>query len=245
MGPNFSSMLGGFKMPSEAVLTEALNGVLKLLPQNILAMIDTYKTLFFLGAACLLTLLAFEGYKLFKMVVYAGGAFAFAYLGLTYLAPHLADSVAPMLPPIISFPGLVAIACALLAVFLTRFAYTFMIMAIGGVSGYFLGSTVIYNLLIGYFNTLDFLKVDTVKYIVGGVMAALLALVFILLFKHIYMLLTSFGGMIGAALLLRNVVVPVADDTIKISFVVLGIAVGIFAIVHQYKEEEKALEIVF
>lgn len=226
-------------------LTGYVAGVIGLLPPHIVGLIEQYKPLFLLAAICIVSLLAFEGYKLFKMLVYIGGAFAFGYLGITYLTPLIAETVVPMLPANINFPGLVAVVCALIAVFLTRCAYTFMIMVIGGVGGYFLGSTVIYNLLVGYFNTLDFLQGDMVKHIVGGVIAALLALIFILLFKHIYMLATSFGGMIACALLLQNIVMPSADENTQICFIILGVAVGIFALVHQYKEEEKALEIVF
>ena len=226
-------------------LTGYVSGIIGLLPPHIVGLIEQYKPLFLLAAICIVSLLAFEGYKLFKMLVYIGGAFAFGYLGITYLTPLIAETVVPMLPANINFPGLVAVVCALIAVFLTRCAYTFMIMVIGGVGGYFLGSTVIYNLLVGYFNTLDFLQGDMVKHIVGGVIAALLALIFILLFKHIYMLATSFGGMIASALLLQNIVMPSADENTQICFIILGVAVGIFALVHQYKEEEKALEIVF
>ena len=226
-------------------LIGSLTGMINLLPPHLVGLIELYKPLILLAAICVVSLIAFEGYKLFKMLVYIGGAFAFGYLGITYLAPALAENIVPMLPENINYPGLVAVVCALLAVFLTRCAYTFMIMVIGGVGGYFLGSTVIYNLLVGCFNTLDFLQGDMVKHIVGGVIAALLALIFILLFKHIYMLATSFGGMIACALLLQNIVMPSADENTQICFIILGVAVGIFALVHQYKEEEKALEIVF
>ena len=226
-------------------LNDILGSVMGLIPPHIAECIELYKPLFLLAAICILSLIAFEGYKLFKMLVYVGGAFAFGYLGITYLAPELEEYIASKLPENISYPGLVAVACALIAVFLTRCAFTFMIMAIGGVGGYFLGSTVIYNLLIGYFNTLDFLKAGMVKHIVVGVIAALLALVCILIFKHIYMFATSFGCMIISTLLLQNIVIPTANDDIKICFIILGVVVGIFALVHQYRQEEKDLEIVF
>ena len=248
MGDNVSTMIeGGISGLSKSIFSDLIPSVMALLPQHIVNLIEMYKPLFLLAAICVLSLLALEGYKIFKMLVYVGGAFAFGYLGITYLAPAIASSVVPMLPSElnINFPGLVAVVCALVAVFLTRCAYTFMIMVIGGVGGYFLGSTVICNLLVGYFNTLDFLKGDMVKYIVGGVIAALLALISILLFKHIYMVATSFGGMVLSALLLQTIVMPTADNNVKICFIILGIAVGIYALVHQYKEEEKALEIVF
>ena len=60
-----------------------------------------------------------------------------------------------------------------------------------------------------------------------------------------YIIGTSFGGNIIAALLVQFAIIPAGDETLKISFIVLGIALGIFAVVRQYREEEKAMEIIF
>ena len=246
MGEYVNVMLdSGLGAASNQILTDPAGGLMKLIPENITSFLGGHQSIIILAAICILTLLAFEGYRLFKMIVYAGSAFVFGYLGITYLAPAIAPSVSGFIPAIVDFPGLVGILCALIAVFLARCAYPFMIMCLGGVAGYFLGSTWVYNLLIGYFNTLDFLKTDIAKYIVGGVIASVLAIFFILLFKHIYMVATSFGGTIGAALLLQSILGPTGDDTVKICFAVLGAALGIYAIVYQYREEEKAMEIVF
>ena len=149
-----------------------------------------------------------------------------------------------MVPSIIDFSALVAVICAVIAIFLTRFAYDFMIAILGGAAGYFLGSMLIYNILVGYFDTLNFLKSPYVSYIVGGIFAAIFGILFITLFKHVFMILTSFGCMIDAALLLQVLLVPNADWNVKICFILVGVAVAIFAIVRQYKEEEKAMEIV-
>ena len=202
-----------------------------------------HRVLVLLAAACIFALIAFEGYKLFKMSVYGGGAFVFGLLGLWYLAPKIPETVRALIPDIIDFDALVALVCALVAVFLARFAFKFMIMILGGVAGYFLGSMYIYSILTNYFSTLDFLKMGVVKHVVGGVFAALLSILFLLLFKHIFMVLTSFGCMIDAFVFIRMMILPNADMTLKISFIVLGVAVGVAAVVRQYKEEEKSFEI--
>ena len=59
------------------------------------------------------------------------------------------------------------------------------------------------------------------------------------------MVVSSFGGSIGAALALQAVVMPAGGKTIQIAFAVLGAAFGIYCIVRQYKQEEKDLEIVY
>lgn len=222
-----------------------LDTLVNMIPAEIMAIYNTHTALFLIAAICIVTLIAFEGYKLFKMVIYAGSAFLFGLIGYWYISPELEASIKPMIPDMIDYHVLVAIVCALVAVFLCRCAYNFMIMLLGGVSGFLLGSTVIYNAFVGYFNTLDFLKMDAVKYIIGGVFAVLFSILFILLFKHLFMLITSIGGMISAAVLLKMVLVPDGDETVKLCFIVLGFAVGILAVVNQYKEEEKAMEIVF
>jgi hypothetical protein len=66
-----------------------------------------------------------------------------------------------------------------------------------------------------------------------------------LMFKHVFMVGSSFGLLGFAGLLMQKLVAPTADDMLKFSFILFGVAVGIFAVVHQYKEEEKSLEIVF
>jgi hypothetical protein len=51
--------------------------------------------------------------------------------------------------------------------------------------------------------------------------------------------------MAGSAIFLQKLVCPGADDQMKWCFVLVGCAVAVFAIVHQYKEEEKSFEILF
>ncbi len=213
--------------------------------ENIISELTKDPTVMLLIGACLLTLLAFEGYRLFKMIVYIGSAFLFGYIGYTQLAPALAPQLESVIPEMINLNGLVAIVCALLAVFLARCAYQFMILLLGAASGYLVGTVFVYQFIVGYFSTLDFLKTEIASYIIGGVIASIFAILFVLIFKHIFMIATAFGGMVGAALLVQEILVPGDDQTIMICFVVLGVAVGVFAVVHQYREEEKSMEIVF
>lgn len=219
--------------------------IISLLPAGILTFYESNKTLFLLGSICVLLLLAVQGYKLFKMLMYAGSAFLFAYIGLNFLAPKIPANILSFVPQSVKADMLVAILCALIAVFLTRCAYNFMIMLLGGVAGYFLGAKVLYGMLIEHFHTLEFLKFDFVPHVVGGVIAVIFAILFILLFKHLFMLISSFGGSVAAGLILQSLVMPDGGTPIKIAFAVLGGAFGIYCIVHQYKEEEKDMEIVF
>lgn len=226
-------------------LMAKIGGLVNLLPAPLQEIYNTHTVICLIGVAAVLCLLAFEGYKIFKMLLYAGGAVGFGVVGYWYIAPEVPANIKGMIPPIVDADVLIAILCALLAVFLCKCAYTFMIMILGGVCGYFLGSMYVYGLLLKHFNTLKFLEMPVVKHIVGGAIAAVAVLLFILLFKHLFIIGTSFGGTIAAALLVQKILIPAADDNMKICFVILAVALGVFAVVRQYKEEEKATEIVF
>lgn len=219
--------------------------LVNLLPAPILALYQEHTVICLMAVVCALGLLAFEGYKLFKMALYAVSAVAFGTVGFWYLAPVIPENIKAMVPEVVEFDVLVAVACALVAILICKCAYTLMIMILGGVVGYFVGSTVVYNLLLTHFNTLEFLKMEMVKHIVGGAIASVMVLIFILMFKHLFIIGTSFGGTISAALVLQNILMPAADDNMKICYIILAIAIGVFGLMRQYKEEEKAVEIVF
>lgn len=222
-------------------LTELVN----MLPAPILEFYNNHSVIFFMVVAAFLALLAFEGYKIFKMLLFTGSAIGFGILGYWYVAPMVPETIKAYIPEIVEVNVLIAVALAFVGLFLCKVAQPFMIMILGGITGYLMGSTFVYALVVDYFNTLDFLKADAVKHIVGGAIAALMVLIFLLFFKHLYIVITSFGGTIGAALILQSIVLPAADDSMKICFVILAIALGIFALTRQYQEEEKAMELVF
>ena len=230
---------------SEEKLMGLINGLIDKIPANIMAIYNSHKALCLFGAVCLLILIAFEGYRIVKMLVTAGSAFAFGYVGLTYLTQYVPESIKSKVPDIVEFEALVAIACALVAVFLCGFAFNLVIAIIGGAAGYFVGVTYLFPMVIGYFHTLDFLQTVEVKYAFGGVLAVLGALFLTALFKGLFMVGTAFGCSIGAAVLLQMFLAPSADESLKLSFIVLGVALGIFAMMRQHKEERRALEIIF
>ena len=193
---------------------------------------------------CLLMLLAVEGYKIFKMALYAGGAFAFAYLGYLFLVPKIPASILSMIPPVVKPQFAVALACGLVALLLTRFARSLMMMILGGALGYYIGSTTMYGILVNYFNTLKFLQNDITKAIVGGVFAAIMAILFLLLFKHAFIIVSSIGGAATAAYLLYPMVIAAQTDSIRNGFLIGGVIIGVICLIRQYREEQKAQELI-
>lgn len=224
-------------------LTGLATDLIDKIPDEIMAIYNAHKSICMFAAICLLALIAFEGYKILRMAVFGGGAFLFGIIGFMYLAPNLPESVVDMVPDIVDINALCAVACALAAVLFASFAYNFMIMILGGVAGYFLGSMFLYGLLLEYFNTLDFLYDPKAEMIVGFVVAAVVGLLFVLVFKPLFTVLTTFGALTGAAVLLQMLLVPEADESLRLSFIVLGLAAAIFAMARQRKDETLALSI--
>ena len=136
MGESVKNMLGslteGFSLDA---ISAKLYGLIDLLPDPIKDLYNANRTLCLLAIACLLALLAFEGYKIFKMLLFAGGAFGFAFVGFKFIAPIIPANIKEMIPDIVDADVLLAVLCALLAVFLCKCAYTLMIMILGGVVG--------------------------------------------------------------------------------------------------------------
>lgn len=208
-----------------------------MIPAPLMAIYNEHKVLFLLALVCILALVAFEGYRFFRMLTYAGSAFLFGLVGYWYISPMVADTLQPMLPDVLDVHVLVAVVCALVALLLCCIAFNLMIFILGGGAGFMLGTTVVYSFLVTFFSSLTFLQTDTVKYIVGGVLAVICALIFTLMFKILFMLATSFGGSIAAALILQSILVPGGDGNVKIAFAILGVVLGILALIRQRKQE--------
>lgn len=217
--------------------------LMSMIPENLLQLYFANQVLCNLALICILMLVAAEGYKLFKLFLYAGGAFLFAYLGYYSIVPILPESVIKLIPGIINPIVAVCVICGIAALLITKFARSLMIMIIGGAVGYYIGTTVAYKMLVDYFHTLNFLKNDTAKMIIGGVIAVICGLFFIILFKHLFILLTAVGGSVAAAYLLYPMLITQANGSIETGFIVAGVVLGIVCVVYQYKEDSKDSEI--
>ena len=216
-----------------------------MIPQGVFEFCAKYEKYVLVFAVCLLVLLAFEGHKIFKMTLFVGIPTGCAIVGMKYLAPFLSGYLAHYVPEFANFDAIVGIAFALVGLFIARCAYNFVIMFLGGACGFLFGYVYAWRVLRDFFDSLQFLQKDGARLIIAGVCAAVAVLFFILLFKHVLIAASSFGCMTGAAILLQKFVCPDASDEMKWCFVLVGCAVAVFAIVHQYKEEEKSFEILF
>ena len=241
-----SGLLEKFKdiLLVDQVITK-LKGFWGMIPQGVFDFCARYERYVLILAVCLMVLLAFEGNKLFKMALYVGIPTGCAVVGMKYLAPFLSGYLAHYVPEFVNFDAIVGIACALVGLFIARCAYNFIIMFLGGAFGFLGGYVYGWRVLKGFFSSLDFLDTKGARLIIAGVCAAVCVLFFILLFKHLLIAATSFGCMVAAGIFLQKLACPGADDQLKMCFILVGCAVAVFAMVHQYKEEEKSFEILF
>lgn len=216
-----------------------LTGYLDLIPDALKQFYYENRAACLIAAICLLVLFAFEGYKIFKMGLYAISAGVLGYLGYSLLGPMLAPALQQAgLPEFIDGAALIAVVLAIIAVILTRFANQFIIMLLGGAFGYLVGSVYVWRVLRDYFTTLEFIRNDMTKYIVGGVFAAIFVLLFVLLFKHAFIIGSSFGSLAFAGWLLQKLIVPGASKEMIFCFILVGAAIGIVATIYQYKQDE-------
>lgn len=192
----------------------------------------------------LAAIFAFAGYKLFKIGLYGIGAVGLAYAA-RYLAPFVVGFYQGYLPAGLDGTILLMVVAAVIGAILARFARKFLVLCLGGGCGYLIGSGVVAGIVANYFNTLEFLKGDIAKIAFGVVCAAICGILFLLIFQHAWIILTSLGGMALAGLLLGILIMPEAGKDIWLYFIGGGAAIGIISIIHQYQVEARENDIFY
>ena len=210
----------------------------------LLEVIPNLSIIYIIMFAAAAAVFAFAGYKLFKMGLYGVGAVAFAYFARS-VAPIIEPYTQGIIPEYIDFTALVMCVFALAAVIFTRVSRKFMVLLLGGFTGYLIGTKWIYPIVIGYFNTLDFLMNDIAKTILGAICAAIIGILCMLLIHHLWIFASSLGGMAVCGLLVGIAVMPGAGLNTWMYFVLGGLAAGIVSIVYQYQQEERLNDIFY
>lgn len=177
-----------------------------------------------------LIILAFYGYRLWTYEIKIIVAVVLGVVGYT-----LSSTYIPLesMPAGINLPAIIGFACAILGAVIAKFLFKLSIFASGAFLGFSLGSVVFYPLLLGILTDVAFMYEPYMIYVVGGVIALLLGILFVTLFKHVYIIITSLGGMITAGFLVGTLIMP-SNAGIFVG-VILGIVMGIVAMTKQYK----------
>ena len=225
-----------------------LGTVKGMIPDFVIDLYNDYKTPIFIVLIALLVLLSLEGYKIFKGALYiivpGGLAFAAFKFLAGFVVSNLGDKL-PALPYGITYEVIIAVVAAIIGAVLVKFAYKTTIMLLGAAVGFVIGYLGVSSIFISVFHTLEFLKTRHAKAIIGFIIAAIVGIFFILLFKHMFIVLSSLGCMGAAGFLLGMLVMPSAPLLYKLAVAGLGAVIGIYSIVHQYNEEQRSQDIRF
>lgn len=206
--------------------------------------IGSLDAIYILTIAICAAVVAFNGYKLFKMGLYVVAPVAFAYIARRYsglILPHVDGFV----PEYIDTLAVLMIIAGVVAVVLSRFARKFVVMLIGAAGGYIIGTRIVAGLVAAQFPTLTFLLHDISVKVFGVICAIIVGILFKLLFLHGFIIGTGIGGMAACGLLMGMAVMPTASKEILIGCIAVGALAGVFAVIHQYNEEEKANDIFY
>ena len=180
--------------------------------------------------ACML--MAFYSYRIFRIEISVVGSVLLGYVGYALLAPLVLQNVQI---ENVNLAAAIGIVCAIAGWFIAHALYKLVVFAAGALLGYSLGA-MLAETLASTFTDVQFLCSDTGKIVVAAVCALIAGILFISLFKVVYILLTSLGGMISAVFLAGMSVCDVATmPAVYLGLLVLGTVLGIVAAVHQFK----------
>lgn len=194
----------------------------------IIMLADFFYFLVVLAAAILCVLVAFFGYQIFFATRTLNGALISGVLGYLFIGQTVEFFV---YEPTVNIKAIIGLIFAALGAFLIHHFYIFFDFLCGGIVGYLLGNYVILGLLRMFF---PYFYDKTPTIWVNALTALIFATVFMFFFKHIYIALTSFCGMLTATYILGVLVLPVYNTNYVAILVVLGITGGFLGTIYQF-----------
>jgi hypothetical protein len=202
--------------------------------------LDTLTSLGFpmaLSCVIALILIAFYSYRVFKIELAAAGAMIFGNIGYSMLAPLIFRSMPT--PEGVNLYAIVGVICAIIGAAVMASVHKLAIFAVGGACGFLLGQTV-YSVILEKAPGLSegFLGTEMGYYVVAGSTALAVAVLMLLLFKPLFIIVTSVGGMYLATLTVVHLVYPgiyTLGDIGELATLALGGILGITAAIKQFK----------
>ena len=210
------------------VFKELFSGSLKL--TDALALL-TFPTVMI--ASLILFANAMYGYRLFKYSLALCGAITCGTLVYTLLLLYPVDL--PVLN-IFNIPVAAAIISAFIGGILMIFLHKLAVFVTGAGAGYFLGQW-LFLLLRSKMPDVEFLATDTALLATSVVTAVLSGIVFLALFKLLYIITTSVGGMTLAGALVGSIIMANFNIIAVIITSIFGFVIGIFAAMKQFKDD--------
>ena len=174
--------------------------------------------------ALLCVFVAFYSARIFKIVITLGGALAFGSLGSLGAAYALTNFPTLNLPE--SLPAIAGIVCAVLGVFVSYALFSLATFIVGAAA-----TAVVTFKVVTVFIPVDSLPKQLLITLVAAIIGGILMVVF---FKLLFILLTSFGGMGAAGLLVATCLVP-NNPMLMLAVIAVFLVAGLFAMGYQFK----------
>ena len=171
---------------------------------------------------------ATQAYGIFIKLQTLEGALLFGYLGYAISSLFLTDAIEG-----INLPGIIGIACAGLGALIFVKLLKFSLFILGGLGGWVAGSALC-GLIMMWLPDAEFLQTPAGIYVISGVAALILGFLFMLLFKPLYIITTSFGGGVVAGVSALAIVTGITETAINIGLVA-GLVVGLICCIVQFK----------
>lgn len=181
-------------------------------------------------AVLLLSFLARYGYTIFKKCVAFVGAIAFGYIGSSIVAPLVLGMLGLEIP-LISLPTVIGIVFAIIGALLMIYVYKLAIFFVGAAVGYLAAQIILVPML-----ALE----GIIAIAVSAVLAIVVGVIALLLFKPLFIIITSVFGMAGAGALTGLVLIPSSSENLIILavFAVIGVIIGIVYAKKQFEDHE-------
>jgi len=187
-----------------------------------------------LSVALALILVALYSYRIFRLELSVGGAIGCGTAGYLFLAPFILEKI-PNLPEGIDFAAIIAIVCAILGWVLIYALHKISLFLCGAGVGFYIGMILAAYLAAALPDAAIFQN-NIVFWVICGICALALGIIFVFLFKPLYIILTSFGGMIGAAMLMAIAIFGQPDSIVLYVTLGVGAVLGIIGTVVQFKK---------
>lgn len=199
--------------------------------QPIVDFIDNYFFVTLISAVLILVFNAFFGYKIFKFAIIIESSVGLGFLFYTFVGPFIVREV----PEAVNVYAIFGIVGAIIGILLAVFLLKIMLFVNGAALG---AITSIFTLYL--FASENSVLSSTWFVIVAAVISAILVgLLFVFLFKPIYILITSIGGMTLAGFILSALICPAILVILSIILSAIGFIAGIFAAVYQFRKNSK------
>ena len=219
-------------------MNEILDFAEKYIPAEYMSYVEAYLFIAVLAVAVVAGIIALYSYKLFRIELVLEGILGFGILGGFVLGPWL-DTNLTFIPESISVSAIVGILFAIIGGLIMHFFFKFALFVTGAAAGWFAMYGFGLPILANQFPDVQFFSDNAGKILIPILTAIIVGVLFIFLFKFLYIILTSFGGMGIAAILLGFAIAPEGGMITFIASAAVGVIAGIFATVYQYKNNSQ------